>query len=58
MWGHPDIMKGLLLDEGVPFSREHRVDLAKCRWYPQDEIDLTAADEVDDFDFVTSGDHG
>jgi methylated-DNA-protein-cysteine methyltransferase related protein len=56
MWGHPDIMKGLLLDEGVPFVREHRVDLAKCRWFPQDELDLAPADHMDDFDLIAGGD--
>src|SRR3954471_23357268 len=58
MWGHPDIMKGLLLDEGVQFIRAHRVDMAKCRWYPQDELDLAAADEMDDFDLIPGGDDG
>ncbi len=56
MWGHPDVMKGLLLDEGVPFIQEHRVDLAKCRWFPQDELDLASTDEMDDFDLIASGD--
>jgi methylated-DNA-protein-cysteine methyltransferase-like protein len=37
-WGHPDIMAGLLRDEGVPFLEPHRVDLARCLWVPgQDE---------------------
>src|SRR5215207_6750724 len=36
-WGHPDIMAGLLSDEGVPFLDTHRVDLAACLWLPDDE---------------------
>jgi methylated-DNA-protein-cysteine methyltransferase-like protein len=36
-WGHPDVMAGLLRDEGVPFLEEHRVDLAACLWTPGDE---------------------
>jgi methylated-DNA-protein-cysteine methyltransferase-like protein len=38
-WGHPDVMAGLLHDEGVPFLDTHRVDLAACLWLP-DEDDL------------------
>lgn len=37
-WGHPDIMAGLLRDEGVPFLEPHRVDLRTSLWVP-DEID-------------------
>src|SRR5215216_1614269 len=36
-WGHPDIMAGLLRDEGVPFLDPYRVDLAACLWLPDDE---------------------
>lgn len=50
-FGHPDIMRGLLIEEGVPFSGEYRVDLKRCLWIP-DEDDLPAADEMDDFDPV------
>lgn len=38
-WGHPDVMAGLLRDEGVPFLDPYRVDLAACLWLP-DEDDL------------------
>jgi methylated-DNA-protein-cysteine methyltransferase-like protein len=31
-FGHPDIMRGLLLDEGVPFVAEYVVDLEQCLW--------------------------
>ena len=42
-WGHPDIMAGLLQDEGVPFLDPYRVDLAACLWLPDEEdLDLDA----------------
>lgn len=33
-WGHPDIMKHLLEDEGVVFVDEYRVDLERHLWVP------------------------
>ena len=36
-WGHPDVMAGLLGDEGVPFLETYRVDLAACLWLPEEE---------------------
>src|SRR5215207_3336502 len=36
-WGHPDVMAGLLSDEGVPFLEQYRVDLAACLWLPDEE---------------------
>jgi methylated-DNA-protein-cysteine methyltransferase-like protein len=36
-WGHPDVMAGMLSDEGVPFLETHRVDLAACLWLPDEE---------------------
>lgn len=36
-WGHPDVMAGLLHDEGVPFLDTHRVDLAACLWLPEED---------------------
>ncbi len=36
-WGHPDVMAGLLHDEGVPFLETYRVDLAACLWLPDEE---------------------
>lgn len=33
-WGHPDIMRGLLEDEGVEFTASHTVDLARFYWEP------------------------
>ena len=33
-FGHPDVMRGLLLREGVPFKDEYQVDLERCVWEP------------------------
>jgi methylated-DNA-protein-cysteine methyltransferase-like protein len=33
-WGHPDVMKQLLLDEGVTFVDDYRVDLERHFWLP------------------------
>lgn len=41
-FGHPDIMRGMLLEEGVPFSAEHVVDLSQCVWDPDEDDDLAA----------------
>jgi methylated-DNA-protein-cysteine methyltransferase related protein len=38
-WGHPDVMKQLLLDEGVTFADEYQVDLKKHMWTPPMESD-------------------
>lgn len=35
-FGHPDIMRQLLLDEGVPFLPNGNVDLERCLWDPED----------------------
>ncbi|HET8521712.1 MAG TPA: MGMT family protein [Thermomicrobiales bacterium] len=52
-FGHPDIMKGLLLDEGVPFIGDYQVDLKRCLWLPwEDEEDSPASDEMDDLDLI------
>ncbi len=37
-FGHPDIMKGLLLEEGIPFKDEYQVDLDRCLWLPWEMI--------------------
>ena len=39
-WGHPDVMRLLLEDEGVTFSDEYRVDLARHLWIPAMEDNL------------------
>ncbi len=33
-WGHPDVMRQLLIDEGVTFVGEYQVDLDKHLWIP------------------------
>jgi methylated-DNA-protein-cysteine methyltransferase-like protein len=38
-WGHPDVMKQLLLDEGVTFVDEYQVDLKVHLWIPPMEVD-------------------
>lgn len=45
LFGHPEVMKRLLLEEDVPFRGEYRVDIERCFWSP-------AADEVNDLDRV------
>jgi methylated-DNA-protein-cysteine methyltransferase related protein len=39
-WGHPEIMRDLLEEEGVPFRSDWCVDLEACVWDPADEPDL------------------
>jgi methylated-DNA-protein-cysteine methyltransferase-like protein len=34
---HPDVMRQMLEDEGVPFIGEHTVDLDACLWEPPDQ---------------------
>lgn len=36
-FGHPEIMRGLLLDEGIPFKDEYVVDLDRCVWDPDED---------------------
>lgn len=50
-FGHPDVMRSLLLAEGIPFAEEYRVDLTQCVWDPGGDL-LSAADEVDDFEAI------
>lgn len=38
-WGHPEIMRALLEDEGVTFVGELQVDLARHFWNPEDSED-------------------
>jgi methylated-DNA-protein-cysteine methyltransferase related protein len=52
-WGHPEIMKALLVAEKVPFKETYVVDLDACRWLPWEDERLTTADEVDNFDAVS-----
>ena len=53
-FGHPDIMRRALVDEGVPFVDEYQVDLGRVLWLPWEADDASAAaDEVDDLDRVS-----
>jgi methylated-DNA-protein-cysteine methyltransferase related protein len=54
-FGHPDVMRGLLRAERVPFVDEYQVDLAACLWLPWEDEDSTAADGVDDLDPIAGG---
>jgi methylated-DNA-protein-cysteine methyltransferase-like protein len=52
-FGHPDVMKNLLVAEDVPFADDYRVDLNACLWLPwQDDEDLPPTNEVDDLDTI------
>lgn len=42
-FGHPDVMRGLLEAEGVPFKDDYFVDLAACLWEPADDPAVEAA---------------
>lgn len=55
-WGHPDVMKQLLLDEGVPFKDDYQVDLERCLWLPWDLF--STPDEVNDLNLVAGFEHG
>ncbi len=50
-FGHPDVMRSLLLAEGIPFDGEYQVDLSRCVWDPWNDA-LASANEVDDFEAV------
>jgi methylated-DNA-protein-cysteine methyltransferase related protein len=54
-FGHPAVMKGLLVDEGVPFRGEYVVDLRRCFWSP---LDGAATDEMDDLDLIPGVENG
>ncbi|HAX24524.1 MAG TPA: MGMT family protein [Thermomicrobiales bacterium] len=43
-WGHPDVMKQLLVDEGVTFVDEYRVNLDKHLWIPPMEEEIEPPD--------------
>ena len=42
-WGNPEIMRDLLIAEGVPFKDEWTVDLDLCVWDPADDPEIDAA---------------
>ncbi len=39
-WGHPEVMKQLLVEEGVTFVDEYQVDLDKHLWIPPMEEEV------------------
>jgi len=39
-FGHPDVMRDLLLAESIPFRDEFQVDIAKCLWDPADDPEV------------------
>jgi len=45
-FGHPDVMRRLLVAEGVPFVEEYTVDLEAALWDPADDpsLDYLAGD--------------
>jgi len=51
-FGHPEIMRALLLEEDVPFAGEFRVAIRECLWLPEDGAGLPAANEMHDFDLI------
>jgi hypothetical protein len=44
-FGHPDIMRARLQEEGIPFSDEYQVDLRQCVWDPWDDEELDLGPE-------------
>ncbi len=40
VFGHPDIMRGRLLAENIPFIDEYQVDLRTTIWDPTDDPEL------------------
>jgi methylated-DNA-protein-cysteine methyltransferase-like protein len=44
-WGHPAVMRDLLVAEGVPFKAEFIVDLERCVWDPELEFEAIGPDE-------------
>ncbi len=36
-FGHPDVMRGLLRAENVPFRDDYQVDLDRCLWEPWED---------------------
>jgi len=46
-FGHPDVMRELLVREGVPFQDDYQVAIDRCLWNPEN-ADLPATDGVND----------
>jgi len=53
-FGHPSVMRGMLLAEGVPFLDEDQVDLVRCLWEPWNDDPFSDGSEPSfDRDLVT-----
>jgi hypothetical protein len=50
LFGHPEVMKQRLVEEGVPFKAQYQVDIRQCLWQPV--LVGTTAYEMDDFDDI------
>lgn len=50
LFGHPEVMKQRLVDEGVTFKAEYQVDIRKHLWQPV--LIGSTAHEVDDLDDI------
>ena len=57
-FGHPDVMKALLVAEDVLFVDDYQVDLRRCLWLPWEEELSATTDEVDDFDTIPGSERG
>ena len=52
-FGHPDVMRDLLLAESVAFVDDYQVDLPRHYWQP--DLDSASTDKVDDFENIAVG---
>jgi hypothetical protein len=50
LFGHPEVMKRRLIEEGVPFKAQFQVDIRKCLWQPV--LVGTTAHEMNDLDDI------
>ena len=57
-FGGADVMRELLVAEGVPFIDDMQVDLVPVLWVPWLDDPGAAPDEMDDLQFVPLGDDG
>lgn len=49
-FGHPDVMRDRLAEEGVTFAAEYQVDLKRHFWDPS--LASATSDEMDDFENI------
>jgi methylated-DNA-protein-cysteine methyltransferase-like protein len=55
-FGHPDVMRDLLLAEGVSFVDDYQVDLKRHFWEP--ELESASANEVDNLQSIAPDELG